>query len=184
MHRRRGFTLMEIMIVFAIIGMIAAVSLPRISFYFEPPSALLQRSIEEARNLALGGVSIRFLLKPARDRDSHRGEIVTEALVQQEVEQDSLSAFLGTANNNATVLVWKPVKLTYPPAGDGWRLEPDIIYFYTDGSCTPAKISWLDPNVSGLNLNNLNNLDRDKNTRTFLLTVTGYCFDINDTNGR
>ncbi|MBQ6908708.1 MAG: type II secretion system protein, partial [Synergistaceae bacterium] len=58
MRRRTGFTLMEIMIVFAIVGLIAAVALPRISFYFEPPSSLLQRSIEEARDLALNGVSI------------------------------------------------------------------------------------------------------------------------------
>ena len=166
MRRRTGFTLMEIMIVFAIVGLIAAVALPRISFYFEPPSSLLQRSIEEARDLALNGVSIRFTLKPTRD--SHRGQILAEALLQQEVEKDSLSAFLGTADPNASVLVWKPVQLKYPMAGDGWSIEPNIIYFYTDGSCTPAKISWLDAGAVGSRAQN------------FLLTVTGYCFDVNE----
>ncbi len=149
---------------FAIVGMIASVMLPRISFYFEPPSALLQRSIEEARNLALNGISVRFSLRPSRD--SHRGEIAVEALIKQEVEQDSLSAFLGTADAQAAVLVWRPVSLQYPPAGDGWRLDPDIIYFYTDGSCTPAKISWADEGVS------------ESHAEKFLLTVTGYCFNV------
>ena len=166
MRRRSGFTLMEIMIVFAIVGMIAAIALPRISFYFEPPSTLLQRSIEEARNLALNGVSVKFTLKPTRD--SRRGEILAEALLQQEVEKDSLSAFLGTADPNASVLVWKPVQLKYPMAGDGWSIDPDVIYFYTDGSCTPAKISWLDIGSS------------QSRAQNFLLTVTGYCFDINE----
>ena len=43
--RRRGFTLIEIMIVLTIVGLMAAVLVPRISFYYEPPAALLQRSV-------------------------------------------------------------------------------------------------------------------------------------------
>lgn len=159
--RRRGFTLIEIMLVLSIVGFAAAILVPRISFYYEPPGTLLQRSFQEAGDLALSGVSVRFVLKPLKD--SRRGEIVAEALLRREPDSNDLSVFLGTAKPEDGVLAWTPVKLAWPPAGEGWHMEPEVVYFYTDGSCTPARISWAGPGVSE------NAADR------FLLTVTGWC---------
>ena len=159
--RRPGFTLIEIMIVLTIVGLMAAVLVPRISFYYEPPSTLLQRSVEEAGDLALSGVSIRFVLKPAER--SRRGRIDVEALVRRAPDSRDLGVFLGTARAREGVLAWSPVKLAYPPAGTGWSMEPEVVYFYTDGSCTPARISWADPGTS------------EGAAERFLLTVTGYC---------
>ena len=141
--------------------MLASVMLPRISFYFEPPSAVLQRAIEEASDLALSGVPVRFSIKP--EGQSKRGEIITEALMKREVPEDSLSAFLGTNINKPVVLEWQNIEMRNLPEGYGWQFDPEVIYFYSDGSCTPARISWAGKNVS------------ERDADEYILTVTGYC---------
>ncbi|MCR5346833.1 MAG: prepilin-type N-terminal cleavage/methylation domain-containing protein [Fretibacterium sp.] len=159
---RRGFTLIEIMLVLAIVGVMAVVLLPRIGFYFEPPLVLLQRSVEEAQELALSGVSVRFVLKPVHGK---RGTVEAEVLLKEEPEKGSLSEFLGTAAPKEDKLVWKPAKFSHPLDGEGWRMDPETVNFFTDGSCTPARISWADPGYSS------------RGSVSFLLTVTGYCIE-------
>ena len=159
--RRSGFTLVEILIVVTIMGMMAGVAIPRLSFYFEPPAAVLQRAIEEASDKALSGIPIRLSIKV--EGTSRRGYMFAEALVQKEVEEDSLSAFLGNNSSRPVVLEWQNVKLKNLPDNSGWRFEPEIIYFYSDGSCSPAKISWAAPNALTSEVDE------------YILTVTGYC---------
>ncbi len=159
--RRKGFTLLEILIVVMIIGMMASVAVPRISMQFEPYSAVLQRAFEEAGNLALSGTPVRLSVKKDTARD--RGTITAEALRKKEEPADSLSVFLGTAANKPVVLEWQKLKLKNAPEGDGWKFRPEIIYFYTDGSCSPARISYAPRGVS------------DFEADEYVLTVTGYC---------
>ena len=159
---KQGFTLVEILIVIFITGALSSVLLPRISFYFEPPSAVLQRAIEEASDKALSGIPIRLTVKS--ESQSKRGYILAEALTKREIEEDSLSSFLGTNVNRPAVLEWQNIKMKYLPDNDGWKFEPEVIYFYTDGSCSPAKISWVSPNSVSYS-------DADE----YILTVTGYC---------
>ena len=160
-RRRSGFTLLEIMIVVMITGILASVAIPRISMQFEPYSAVLQRAFEEAGNMALAGTPVRFSVKDENSRG--RGTITAEALLKKEVPADSLSAFLGTAGNKPVVLEWQSIAMKNIPDGDGWKFDPKIIYFYTDGSCSPARISYAPQNVS--------DFDADE----YVLTVTGYC---------
>ena len=169
MINKRGFTLVEILIVICIVGALSSVLLPRISFYFEPPSAVLQRAIEEASDKSLSGIPIRLSVKS--EGRLGRGYIIAEALVKREVEENSLSAFLGTNVNKPVVLEWQNLKMKYLPENDGWKFEPEIIYFYTDGSCSPAKISWASQNAS------INDVDE------YILTVTGYCTKIEKKQG-
>ena len=102
MTRRKGFTLLEILIVVVIIGMMASVAVPRISMQFEPYSAVLQRAFEEAGNMALSGTPVRLSVKTEAARQ--RGTITAEALKKKEEPADSLSVFLGTAENKPVVL--------------------------------------------------------------------------------
>lgn len=161
MIRRSGFTLLEIMIVLMITGILASVAIPRISMQFEPYSAVLQRAFEEAGEMALSGTPVKFSVKDTNSRG--RGVISVEALLQKEEPEDSLSAFLGTAANKPVVLEWQEVKMKNLPEDEGWRFDPNIIYFYTDGSCSPARISYAPQNVS------------DYDADEYVLTVTGYC---------
>ena len=165
LRRKKAFTLIEIMIVLLITGSLAGMIIPRISFYFEPPSAILQRAFEEASDLALSGTSVKFSIKKLQG--SERGSIEVEALMKKEIPEDSISSFLGTANNNdKQVLEWQKVNLRNAPIGEGWKFSPEIIYFYTDGSCTPARISYAERNTS------------EYNADQYVLTVTGYCTQI------
>ena len=163
-RKRLGFTLIEIMIVIVIIGMMAAAVLPRVAFFSEPPLTLLQRSVDEAGNKALSGVSIRFVMKT--ENGERRGQIITEALIKKEEESDALSVFLENEKPKSETLEWEPVTLSYPLEGEGWFMEPDIVYFFTDGSCTPANISWVAPG------------DSERDAEKFSITVTGYCVSL------
>ena len=149
------------MLVLTIVGILSSVMLPRLSFFFEPKSAVLQRGLEAAMDKALSGIPIRLKIK--QDGIEKRGAIIAQALQKKEVPADSLSAFLGTASRQPIVLEWQSVKLKNIPEDKGWKFEPEIIYFYTDGSCSPARISWKDGNTY------------DSKTEEYVLTVTGYC---------
>ena len=161
--KHKAFTLIEILLVLAVIGLMAGISIPKLSFYFEPPAAVLQRAIEEATDKALSGIPVRLSIKS--EGISRRGYIFAEALVKREVEENSLSAFLGSSTNRATILEWQPQKFRNMPDNSGWRFEPEIIYFYSDGSCTPAKITWENPERT---------LTGSALTDEYILTVTGY----------
>ena len=160
----KGFTLVEILLVLSIIGLLASVLIPRISFYFEPSSAVLQRAIEEAGDLALSGTPVRLSIKS--EGMSKRGFIFAEALTKKEEAEDSLSSFLGSDANRQDVLEWQNVKLKNLPEDDGWKFEPETIYFYPDGSCSPAKISQLGKNLY------------ERYADNYILTVTGYCMKV------
>ena len=159
---RKAFTLIEIMIVLVIIGTLAGVMLPRMSFYFESDSAILQKAVEQASNLALSGTPVRFFIERT-NTGSGRGIIIAEALMKKEEPENSLSAFLGTNVNKPVVLEWQEIDMKNLPDGDGWRFEPEVIYFYNDGSCSPARIYYASRNVS------------DSEADEYVLTVTGYC---------
>jgi len=137
----------------AIIGMMAVMVLPRGFLSFVTPLRAMQRAINEISDLALSGKSIRLRMEPLERSD--RGRIVAEALTRVE---DRFNPAMFT-------LEWMPVEIANLPEGEDWRLEPEIIYFFSDGTCTPARI-----------------MRADRNTRITegdfaILTVTGFLFE-------
>ena len=153
LRRHFGFTLVEILLVVAIIGMMATMVLPKNIFSLETPLRAMQRSLTEISDMALSGYSVRLRMEPLDRLD--RGSIVAEALTKVEDRFDPTKH----------TLEWKPVLIAHPIEGEDWRLEPEIVYFYSDGTCTPARV-----------------MRADKNTRITegdlaMLTVTGFLFE-------
>ena len=149
---RPGFTLVEIMMVVLVIGLMAAMVVPRVVRYYEPPMTALRRTVEELSDKALVGLSLRMRQETPKE-GARRGTIVLEGFAKV---PDPVTPGQST-------LSWVPVKVGHPPVGDGWRLEPAIVYFYSDGSCTPARFSFAaDPEAP------------DTEADKALLTVTGY----------
>ena len=145
--RRRAFTLIEIILVVALLGTLAMMIVPR-ALWTEPPKRVLQRALIEAVDIARSGVSVRFRI----DKEENIGAVIPEILVK-----DNEAA--GNAEGT-----WKPFKARWELTGNSWTFKPEIIYFFQDGMCTPARITW------GTFTN-----DEEK----YLLTVTGYLVEDN-----
>jgi hypothetical protein len=141
------------MLVVAIMAMMAVMVLPKRFFSFEPPLRALQRAVMEISDLALDGYSVRLRMEAAEKAD--RGHIVVETLARVEDRFDPAQY----------TLEWKPVEIRYPLEGEEWRLEPEIVYFYSDGTCTPARILRADKDA------------RITEGEAALLTVTGFLFE-------
>ena len=137
---RRAFTMIELIVIVAILGMLAVLVIPRIS-WMEPPKQVLQRAFIEAVDMARNGVSIRF-----RVDVENNGSIVTEIL---------------TKDKEKMVSTWKAIDMRWKPEGKGWTFNPELIYFFQDGTCTPARIT----------CGTIPYVDN------YLLTVTGYLME-------
>ncbi|MDR2522458.1 MAG: prepilin-type N-terminal cleavage/methylation domain-containing protein [Synergistaceae bacterium] len=147
----RGFTLIEVMIVAAILALTAVMTLPKGFFFLDPPMRILRRTVTEAADLALDGRNVRLRLEAERGAD--RGKVVVEALVMASDQPQSAPE-------------WKPAEVRYPLDGEEWNLSPEIVYFYPDGTCTPARVTYA---ARGVRLT-----DGD----SAFLTVTGFLFEV------
>jgi hypothetical protein len=131
-----------------------SITLVRSSGFFSAETTFhsLQRAVLEISDLALDGYSIRLRLDAVREG---KGRIVAEALVRVD----------NALNPAQSAVEWKPIAMRYPLEGESWRLEPEIVYFYSDGTCTPARIMRADEGT------------RIENGDSVILTVTGFLFD-------
>ena len=153
---RQGFTLIEVMLVVVLIGMMTALVMPKAFFTFDSSLRVLQKTVSELSDLALDGVTVRLRMDTEeKEREPDRGALVAEGLLQVEDANQP-----GNAR-----LEWRRLKLQSAPDGEDWRLEPGVVYFYSDGTCTPARILWADKAA------------RITDGESALLTVTGYLFE-------
>ncbi|GHS90455.1 hypothetical protein AGMMS49957_16500 [Synergistales bacterium] len=147
--------MIELMIVVAIMAMTAAMVLPKGMFSFETTFHSVQRVFAELSEMALSGFNVRVRMDTqGSGLLDNRGRIVVEELTKI---QDPFFP-------NKHSLSWQPVETRERLDGEDWRLEPEIIYFYSDGTCTPARIMRADKDT------------RIEDGETALLTVTGFLF--------
>lgn len=151
--RRRGFTLIELTVVMFILAIAAVMVMPKRFYSFESPIRELQRTAMELSDLALDGIGTRLRLETVDRADV--GRVVIEAYIKVENPNDP----------QKYTLEWRPVDIQHPLTGDRWKLEPEIVYFYPDGTCTPARILYIDPGT------------RVADADSILLTVTGFLFE-------
>jgi type II secretory pathway pseudopilin PulG len=135
--------MIELIVMIAIVGLLAALISPHIS-WMEPPQRTLQRAFVEAIDIARSGVSIRFRV----DKEENKGAIIAEVLIKEKEKETDVKA----------ESTWKTYTMQWAPTGKAWTFKPEIIYFYQDGMCTPAKIMW----------------GTSPSNEVYLLTVTGY----------
>jgi hypothetical protein len=145
------------LLVVAIIAMMAAMVLPKGFLFIDPPLRTMQRVITEISDLALSGYSVRLRMEIVSGSSRNdRGIVVIEALTKVEDRFDP----------QKYTMEWQPVQLGHTLEGEGWSLEPEIVYFYSDGTCTPARILYADKDTP------ISEGD------TALLTVTGFLFEL------
>jgi len=130
--------------------------LPKNLLSFTTPLRAMQRTVTEITELALNGRSVRLRMEVS-GLMADRGRIEVEALTKVEDRFDPAKH----------TLEWKPIKITHMPEGEDWRLEPEIVYFYSDGTCTPARVMRAGKDV------------RITEGDFALLTVTGFLFEPN-----
>jgi len=119
MQRRRAFTLVEIVVVTALLALLAAVVLPRLSFGVMDSQMLLQRYIWAAVDRASGGVPLRLVVR--------RGRLGAEERVP-------------IASADPEGEVWKDVSLDVPPPPGFWRAsEPCPVG--SDGAVGPWAVT-------------------------------------------
>ena len=149
--KRNGFTFIEILIVTAIIGIMAVMVMPRYFFPLVTPLRSMQRAVTEITDMALGGHTVRLRMEPLERSD--RGRLIAEVLTRTDGHFDQFA------------LSWEPADITHLPESEDWRLEPEIIYFHSDGTNTPARIMRADGNT------------RITEGDFAMLTITGFLFE-------
>ena len=120
--RRRGFTLVEILVVTALLALLAAVILPRLSFGVSDPHTALQRALWAAVELASGGTPLRLRMA--------EGTLVAEGRLPR-----SPDAPPGGEDDR-----WAPVPLADPLPGRGWEDEGPCIVG-PDGAVSPWSVT-------------------------------------------
>jgi len=116
--RRKGFTLIELIVTMVLIGTVALLIFPRIGAETGNETILLQRAVYEAMNITSGGTSLRLTVGP-------KGRLICEVL---ETDKDGNP-------------VWKRGKLKWLPSGEGWESESGHPFLvFQDGTCTPWSV--------------------------------------------
>jgi len=131
----------------------AVMVMPRHFFTFVTPLRAMQRTITEMTDMALDGHSLRLRMETIERSD--RGRLIAEALTR-----------IDDRFGVSFTLSWEPVEITHLPESEDWRLEPEIIYFHSDGTNTPARIMRADANA------------RITEGDFAMLTVTGFLFEV------
>ncbi len=109
-RRPNGFTMIEIVVVVAIIGILASMVVPKLVLSTPAPEFLLGRAIQEMQDRAADEGTLRLRVLD--------GRIVCEKISRE-------------AGG------WKETPLRWLPVDSGWKADPPQCYFFSDGSCTP-----------------------------------------------
>lgn len=112
---RTGFTLVELVITLALIGLVSMTMFPKVFKETGDDTLLLQRAVYEAMDVAsAGGYPVRFLIGP-------EGKLDPKVMVVSEEGSGK----------------WEDLSLKWLPASTGWRSAVKEFYIYPDGTCSP-----------------------------------------------
>jgi len=136
MKKQQGFTLIELMIVVAIIGILAAIAIPAYMDY------MTKTKVSEMYNL-LGGLKTPGLEWKAAngvfpDPVADLAAVVTGKYVAG-IVKDGDSAYTGTfAAAGGDDLAGKTVTFTFDPATNSWACTSTVTQKFLGGACTGA----------------------------------------------
>jgi prepilin-type N-terminal cleavage/methylation domain-containing protein len=112
---RTGFTLVELVITLALIGLVSITMFPKIFRETGDDTLLLQRTVYEAMDIAsAGGYPVRIIIGPEGKLDPQ--------------------FFLVSEEGSGK---WEKLSLKWLPGSAGWSSAVKEFYVYPDGTCSP-----------------------------------------------
>jgi len=141
MNRQAGFTLVELIAVITVLGILAAVALPKYADLGQDARAATVHSARGALNSTIAMVHSKYLVKPSAYGDGMPVEGATVALKHGYPAADAgLAAVAGLDQPGNYDARWSGSQLTVSPAGAADRAKCNVTYTEAASSATPPEI--------------------------------------------
>lgn len=119
MSGRKGFTLVELLVIVTLLSLLAFLAFPRIAARYAPEDLYLQRGLTQLMN--------------------HEGR---QSGIRLFVGKDGMLAAERRAIDPEGNLVWEKIDVEWFDIDGKWKVDPEFCYIFPDGTCSPWRLEY------------------------------------------